>query len=87
MDRQYQIVINGRRVGEPSQQETVDWLASLLFLSREEVEHSFRQLPWLVRGYLKQEEALLYQRVMERFGILCEVRLESRRPRGTFWGA
>lgn len=78
MEGLYQVVIYGYQAECVSRREAVSSFAALFIIPDDEAQRFFRQLPCVVRGYLPRHQALLYERVISRKGIMCDIRPERR---------
>lgn len=73
----YQVILTGQALGPIPHWQAVRAFAHLFSISHEEALQRFRMAPCVARGQLSLEQALKYQRVMNRQGIACEVRSEE----------
>jgi hypothetical protein len=72
-DEHYQVVLTGELLTTVSQRQAVSEFAHLFGISQGKAADLFREAPCTVRGRLSHEQAIKYQRVLHRKGILSEV--------------
>jgi predicted transcriptional regulator len=81
----YQVVITGDVLASVSHRQAVTEFANLFVISQCEAATYFRTAPCAVRGRLAYDQALKYQRVLQRKGIVCDiVRCTEVRPARLF---
>lgn len=76
-DCRYEVRITGLALSRFPASHIVAACAGLLCLSLPEAEARLAELPARVRGGLSRDQALKYQRVLGRAGLVCDVRRED----------
>lgn len=72
-DEHYQVVLTGELLTTVSQRQAVSEFAHLFGISQGKAADLFREAPCMVRGRLSHEQAIKYQRVLHRKGILSDI--------------